>query len=210
MKSRLLGPALTAAVCLLTAHSAAAAPEMYAVDPTHTSIVFSVSHMGLSYTYGFFRKAAGEYILDKANPAACRFRFVIQTDSLDTNMPDRDNHLKSPDFFSVQEFPTIMFDSTSCAPANTTDGSIVYNVTGNLTMHGVTQRVTLPLRMLGEGQGVAKDQRNGFLSTITLKRSDFGMTNRLDMVGDAVAVTISFEGVRQDGAGAPPARPATR
>jgi polyisoprenoid-binding protein YceI len=210
MNVRLLGPALTVLACLMAPTTAAAAPEMYAVDPTHTSIVFSVSHMSLSYTYGFFRKVAGEYILDKADPAACRFRFAIQTDSLDTNLPDRDNHLKSPDFFNVQEFPTITFESTSCAKANTPDGSIVYNVTGNLTIHGVTQKVTLPVRMLGEGQGAFKDQRTGFLSNVTIKRSDFGMTNRLDMVGDAVAVTISFEGVRQDGAGAPPARPATR
>ena len=212
MNPRLLSTALVALACLSTSQSASAAPEAYTVDPAHTSIVFSVSHTGFSYTYGFFRKAEGQYILDKANPAACQFRFTIQTNSLDTNHPERDKHLMSPDFFSAQEFPTITFVSTSCAQANTPDGSIVYNVTGNLTLHGVTRSITIPLRMLGEGVGPFKDYRSGFLTNFTLKRTDFGMSNLLDnnMVGEAVAVTISFEGSRQDAAGTPPARPGTR
>lgn len=212
MNPRLIGTALTALACLTTARTATAAPETYTVDPAHTSIVFSVSHTGFSYTYGVFRKAEGAYLLDKTNPAACQFRFTIQTASLDTNHPERDIHLRSPDFFNAQEFPTITFVSTSCAQATTPDGSIVFNVTGELTMHGVKQRVTLPLRMLGEGVGPFKDYRTGFLSNITLKRTDFNMSNLLDnnMVGDAVAVTISFEGIRQDQPGAQPARSATR
>jgi polyisoprenoid-binding protein YceI len=213
MNPRLIGSALTALACLLTARLATAAPETYTVDPVHTSIVFSVSHTGFSYIYGVFRKAEGVYLLDKANPAACQFRFAIQTGSLDTNHPERDTHLRSPDFFSAQEFPTITFVSTSCALANTPDGSIVYNVTGELTMHGVKRSVTIPLRMLGEGVGPFKDYRTGFLSNFTLKRTDFGMSNLLDnnMVGDAVAVTISFEGSRQEQQpGTQPARPATR
>jgi polyisoprenoid-binding protein YceI len=182
------------------------AAELYSVDPAHTSIVFSVGHAQLSYTYGFFRKATGQYILDKANPANCQFQFSINTDSLDTNHADRDAHLRSADFFNVQQFPAITFESTSCKRAETADG-IVYQVTGNLTIHGVTRQVTVPLRMLGEGLGPFKDQRSGFLCQAELKRSDFGMTNRLDVVGDAVGVTISFEGKLQPPPAGATARP---
>jgi polyisoprenoid-binding protein YceI len=183
------------------------AAEAYLVDPVHTSIVFSVSHAQLSYTYGFFRKASGQYILDKSNPANCKFLFAIETDSLDTNHADRDTHLRSADFFHVREFPAITFESTKCSRANTRDGSIVYEVTGNLKIHGITRQITIPLRMLGEGQAPFGDQRTGFLCQAELKRSDFGMTNRLDVVGDAVGVTICFEGVLQQ---QPPANSTSR
>jgi polyisoprenoid-binding protein YceI len=189
------------------AQTRALAAEAYVVDPVHTSIVFSVSHAQLSYTYGFFRKASGQYILDEANPANCQFQFAISADSLDTNHAERDTHLRSADFFNVQQFPAITFESTRCSRATTRDGSIVYEVTGNLKIHGITRQVTVPLRMLGAGQGPFKDQRTGFLCQTELKRSEFGMTNLLDLVGDAVGVTISFEGVLQQ---QPPASTTSR
>jgi polyisoprenoid-binding protein YceI len=182
----------------------ALAADSYAIDPAHTSVVFSVGHAGLSYTYGFFRQAAGTYVLDP-NPANCRFQFTIQTASLDTNHAKRDEHLRSPDFFNVQQFPTITFESTRCSLANMADRSIVYQVTGNLTMHGVTRQATVPLRLLAEGKGPYGDSRNGFLCQTELKRSDYDMTNLLEnnLVGDVVSITISFEGVKQEPAGAP-------
>lgn len=181
-----------ATVCL--AATAAQAADTYTVDPTHTSVVFSVSHTEMSYTYGFFRKAQGSYILDEATPTNSKFRFSVEANSLDTNNEERDKHLRSADFFNVQQFPGITFDSTSVQQVNTTDGTIVYQVTGNLTIHGVTKSVTMPLRMLGKGKGLYGDLRTGFLTQIELKRSDYGMNNRLDIVGDAVGITISFEG----------------
>ena len=180
------------------------AADTYYVDPGHTSVVFSVSHTEMSYTYGFFRKAQGNYVLDEANPANSKFRFVIEANSLDTNNEERDKHLRSADFFNAQQFPAITFDSTSVQQANTPDGTIAYQVTGNLSIHGVTKPVTLPLRMLGKGKGLYGDQRSGFLTQIELKRSDYGMNNRLDIVGDAVGITVSFEGSMQPPAGTAP------
>jgi polyisoprenoid-binding protein YceI len=203
MNKRFTVSALTALVCLLTTRPDVMAAEAYAVDPDHTSIVFSVGHAGFSYIYGFFRKAQGNFVLDKTNPANCRFRFTIDANSLDTNQARRDEHLKSAEFFEVQQYPTIQFDSTSCALAKTADGSIVYQVTGNMTLHGVTQRVTIPLRMLGEGKSPFNDYRVGFLSNFQLKRSDYKMDKWPEMVGDAIAITISFEGILQDAAGNP-------
>ncbi|HEX2474863.1 MAG TPA: YceI family protein [Lacipirellulaceae bacterium] len=192
--------------CLWSAPVAALAAEAYTIDPAHTSVVFSVGHTGLSYTYGVFRQAGGGYILDKTNPANCQFEFAIQTESIDTNHAERDKHLRSTDFLNTQQFPTITFESTSCALGNAPAGSIVYNVTGNLTIHGVTRQVTLPLRMLGEGKGPFGDERTGFLCQVELKRSDYGMRSLLDMVGDAVGITISFEGSMRQATGqtAPP------
>jgi polyisoprenoid-binding protein YceI len=203
MVARIKNGLLISLAVLLIAPAGARAAETYTIDPAHTSVVFSVGHTGLSYTYGVFRQAGGAYIFDKESPANCRFQLTIQTDSLDTNHAERDKHLRTADFFNTQQFPTITFESTSCALANSPAGSVVYNVTGNLTIHGVTRQVTLPLRMLGEGKGPFGDQRTGFLCQVELKRSDYGMRNLLDMVGDAVGVTISFEGTLREPSGRP-------
>jgi polyisoprenoid-binding protein YceI len=143
-------------------------------------------------------------LIDESNPANCRFQLIIDASSLDTNNAKRDEHLRSPDFFNVQQFPLIKFDSTKCSQVATQDGSVAFQVTGDLTMHGQTRQITIPaLRMLGSGTGPYGDQRTGFLCQIELKRSDFGMNNLLDknLVGNAVGITISFEGTLQPPAG---------
>lgn len=171
--------------------------EMYALDGDHTSIVFGVGHNNLSLVYGMFKKAQGGYILDRVNRNNSRFRFSVDVKSIDTNHPDRDAHLLRRDFFDVANYPKMTFDSVSCVVTDTREG-VVYNVTGDLTIRGVTRRVTLPMRMLAEGAGVGqtKDRRTGFLCQFELKRSDFGMTE-VPLVGDAVGITISFEGILQ-------------
>ncbi len=175
--------------------------ETYAIDGAHTSIIFGVSHFGYSFTYGRFNKLSGGYVLDRENPAAAQFQLTISAASLDTNNQQRDGHLKGPDFFNVKQFPNITFQSTGVTIEKTEKGEI-YNVTGNLTIHGVTQQVTLPLQKLGEGNGPGGKYRTGFHCQTSLKRSDFGMTNMIPMVGDEIALTVSFEGVRQGGAAA--------
>lgn len=191
---------------LVFAAPIAIAADQYKVDPTHTSVVFSVAHTGISYTYGMFRKVAGVYQLDKANPANNQFQFVIQTDSVDTNNQERDDHLRSADFFNAAQYPEITFLSTKCERSVGADNSVTFQVTGDLTIHGQKRSVTIPLRMLGEGPGARKDQRTGFLCQIEIKRSDFGMNQWLkdNLVGDAIGITVSFEGVLQQAPGAAP------
>lgn len=186
--------AVIAATFLMATSTRAA--DAYKIDPRHTSIIFSVGHAGLSYTYGMFRKASGAYIIDKTNPANSRFNLEIDANSLFTADEERDTHLRSPDFFNVAQFPTIKFETTSCTPTNDPQRGIEFQLTGNLTIHGVTRQITVPLRMLAEGPGARQDHRTGFLAQFDLKRSDFNMKNLLDknIVGDAVSVTISFEG----------------
>lgn len=205
-------PQLCLAVALvLAAGSPSRAADVYDLDPTHFSIVFSVGHMNLSYTYGMFRRAQAQVVLDRENPAATQFQLTIDADSIDTNNAQRDTHLKGPDFFDTASFPTITFQSTSVVLDPRTDQpGINYQVTGNLTMHGVTRQVTLPVRLLGEAPGPDGKQHAGFLTQTELKRNDFQIgTARFpdsNMVGDAVGITISFEGVKRDGAVAPPPR----
>jgi polyisoprenoid-binding protein YceI len=191
MKRR-LALALTLAACLAAARPVAA--DDYTLDEAHASVFFAVSHAGMSYTYGRFNVIKGAYTLD-ADPTKCAFKVSIQTDSVDTNNGGRDRHLRSPDFFNAEEFPVISFESTKVA-ARQVDGKTVYDVTGAMTMHGVTKEITLPLKKLGEGQG-GRDYRSGFLCETTLKRSDYGMTNNIPAIGDEVEIKISFEGVRK-------------
>jgi len=193
---------LVALVVTAAAAPAARAAEVFDLDPSHFSIVFSVSHLNRSYTYGIFRQAEARVVLDRENPAGCQFQMTINADSIDTNHAARDRHLKGPDFFNVTEFPTIAFESTACTLDNRNPQMIVYLVTGNLTMHGVTRQVTLPVQLLGEGPA-GRNYTAGFVSRFELQRSEFGMTNLLEAAGDAIGIAVSFEAVRQDDAQPP-------
>jgi polyisoprenoid-binding protein YceI len=184
---------LLAALCLASAGSNRSfAAETYTVDPSHTSLIFSISHLGYSYTYGRFNKLAGQYLLDRDAPQNCQFQFQVDVASVDTNDAKRDDHLRSADFFNAKQFPMISFQSSSVS--KTEKG---YDVTGNLTLHGVTKRVTLPMRLMGEGKGPYGNYRTGLIFQLQLKRSDYGMTGMQGPIGDNVAVTASFEGIRE-------------
>ncbi len=196
-----------AAVCfaasclLLTTHQESRA-DNYALDGSHTSIIFGISHFNYSYTYGRFNQVKGSFAWDKANPAASKFVLAIATASIDSNDVERDNHLRGPDFFNANQFPQIIFQSTSVRPAmqNNPKGD-KFDVVGNLTIHGITKQVTLPMKKLGEGPGPFGKYRSGFFCQTTIKRSDYGMTSMIPKIGDQVAITISFEGTREGAAG---------
>jgi polyisoprenoid-binding protein YceI len=195
-------------LALLTAVSCLTRPglsaDAYRIDPRHTSIVFSVGHAGLSYTYGMFLRSKGDYVIDKENQANNRFHLEIDAASLFTNDKERDDHLKGPDFFNTKEFPTITFDSNSCIISTTAEGVVKCQLVGTLTMHGQPRQIEFPMQMLADANGPMGDRRTGFFCALDLKRSDFGMKNLLDknIVGDAVSITISFEGVLDNTAGA--------
>jgi polyisoprenoid-binding protein YceI len=205
--ARIFACALVAS--LLAAPAVKAAPQNFELDQQHFSIVFSVSHMNMSYTYGMFRQAQARVALDRENPSATQFQMSINADSIDTNNAARDKHLKGPDFFDVAQYPAITFESTRVVLDNRPQQGIVYQVTGNLTMHGVTQQVTLPVQLLGQGPGPGgQGQHAGFLTQTELKRSEFGVGGGrfadTNMLGDAIGITVSFEAIREDGAAPPP------
>ena len=194
MKKRFAVVALL--VALLATSVRPARADDFALDESHTSIIFGISHMGLSYTYGRFNKMAGEFSLDAADPAKSTFKLTIDATSIDTANAGRDKHLNSGDFLNTGEFPLITFESTKVATREV-EGKTVYDITGNFTMHGVTKEITIPLTLLGQGAGPQGDQRAGFMCDTKLMRSAYGMDKMLPAIGDEVAITISFEGIKK-------------
>ncbi len=182
---------------LLLPTLAAAQPAVYKVDPNHSSVGFTIRHF-VSNVPGRFRDFQGIVKYDRQNPAASSVEFTVQAASIDTDNDDRDNHLRSADFFDVQKFPTLTFTSTKVAPrdANTLD------VTGDLTLHGVTRTVTIPVEILGTMQG-PRGEKAGFEAGFSLNRKEYGITwNRVfdaggSLLGDDVKVSISIEADRQ-------------
>ena len=163
--------------------------DIYEIDGSHTSLVFAISHFNLSYTYGRFNKVTGNFNIDGG--LANKFNFEIDAASIDTNVAERDKHLRGPDFFNVEEFPKITFESTEIERE---EG--VYQVRGKMTMRGQTKDVTIPIRLVGIGRGPFGKERAGFFAKFELKRSDFGMDSMLSSIGNKIAVTFSFEGIR--------------
>jgi polyisoprenoid-binding protein YceI len=190
MFKQLRVPVLSA-VLLALATAVPAAAEEYAVDAAHTGVNFRIAHLTLSWTYGRFNDCSGSFVIDP-DPARCAFSLTIKADSIDTANAKRDEHLRSPDFFNVKQFPTITFSSTAVRAIK--DG---YEVTGNLTMHGVTQAITFPLVGGRKAEFPKGVQRTGFSTELVLKRSSFGIDKFTQAVSDDVHIAISFEGTRK-------------
>ncbi len=168
--------------------------EDYQLDDQHTSIVFAANHFSISDTYGMFGKYAGKFTLDIANPQTATFQFVIDAASLDTKSAKRDEHLQGPDFFDVKQFPTISFVSTSVTAGKDAKS---FNVTGNLTLHGVTKEIVIPMTNTGAGKDPYGNERIGLAARFSLKRSEFGMGAMVPQVGDNVGILMSIEGIKQ-------------
>ena len=181
------------------------APETWTVDKGHSSATFKVRHMMANVT-GMFREFAGNINIDRADPARSSVEFTIQAASIDTGNANRDEHLRSPDFFDAAKFPTITFKSTAVSAKSANE----FDVTGDLTMHGVTRRVTLPVSFLGFGK-TARGEKGGFEIETTLNRKDYGIlwNKTLDegglLLGEDVKVSINLEVDRKVAAAAAPA-----
>ncbi len=179
----------------LTAATVFAAPQTYVIDRAHSEADFSVRHM-MSKVSGKFDDFTGSVSLDRANPAASSVEFTIKTASINTGNADRDRHLRTPDFFDAEKNPEIRFKSTAVAPSKTKN---VYDVTGDLTMHGVTKRVTLPIEFLGFQKDPWGHERAGFALETKLNRKDYGINwnKALDngglYIGDDITVSINLE-----------------
>ncbi|MBL9000525.1 MAG: YceI family protein [Phycisphaerae bacterium] len=164
----------------------------YTIDGGHSFLTFRVKHNNVAYAYGRFNKISGSFNLDKDNPSANAIDITIDATTIDTGITKRDEHLKSQDFFSVKEFPTATFKSTSFK----SDGSVL-TCTGDLTMHGVTKTITAPIDITGFGEGRGGTRLAGFESKFVIKRSDFGMNYMQGPLGDEVTIIVSCEGVKK-------------
>jgi polyisoprenoid-binding protein YceI len=192
MKARL------AVLAVLAAAPGAASPvlaaDTYQFDKAHTTVGFEVRHI-VTNVGGKFQEFSGTITVDRLKPESSSVEFTIQAASINTNEPKRDEHLKSPDFFDVANQPTITFKSTSVKPT----GKDAYEVAGNLTLHGVTKAITLPVSFLGEGKDPWGNEKLGFELQTTLNRKDYGINwnKAMDqggfLLGDEVKVRISVE-----------------
>lgn len=177
-----------------------ARPASYKVDPVHSSVVFRIKHLNVSYFYGLFSDVQGRYLFDPADPGNSRFEFQVRASSVDTDNTKRDSHLKSPDFFNVKKYPKISFTSTKVTKAEKKEGDDVearYEIEGDLTLLGVTKPIKVTLDYIGGGTDPWGGYRTGFESVFTVKRSEFGMKTMLpDGLGDEVRIMVGIEGIR--------------
>ena len=186
---------LTLSALQLTSE-AAATPQTYQIDPDHSRVEFTIRHM-FSKVTGSFDEFSGTIKYDADAPATSSVSAVIQASSIDTNKPERDKHLKSPDFFDVATYPTLTFTSTKVTP--TPDGKL--RIQGALTIHGVTKPVVLEASFLGSGPGLDGATRAGFEGATKVDRKDFGIlwNKTLDkggtLLGDDVQISLQIESI---------------
>lgn len=180
------------AVAILLATSlplAAHAADSYTIDPAHTFPHFSISHLGFSTMQGRFDKTSGKVTLDRAAKTGS-VDIAIEAASVSTGFAKRDDHLKSPDFFSAVEFPTITYKSSSMK----FKGDTPVSVEGNLTLLGVTKPVALTIDAFKCGANpMNKKEECGAAASAQFKRSDFGMKAFLPGVGDDVKLVFEVE-----------------
>jgi len=180
----------------MTTASAPALTELtgtYTLDPAHTRIGFVARHAMVTKVRGSFDEFAGTAVLDGANPANSRVEVTIEAASIDTRNAQRDEHLRGNDFLAMQEYPKITFVSTGVRQA----GETTFEVTGDLTIKGVTNEITIPFEFEGAATDPFGNQRVGFEGAATINRKDFGVTWNAALEGGGVLVsdkvTLEFE-----------------
>jgi polyisoprenoid-binding protein YceI len=170
--------------------SAAAQTGTWQIDPAHSSAQFSVRHLGVSTVRGAFMKVSGSAKYDAADPSKGSLDASIEASSVDTRVEMRDNDLRSPNFLDVAKYPTITFHSKQTKAG----GAGKLQITGDLTIHGVTKEVVLdvdgPTSPIKDPWG---NQRLGASASTKIKRQDFGVNGAPGIVGDEITITIDAE-----------------
>ncbi len=199
MKLNLTRWTVAAGFAAVLAMTAGASTTTWQIDPKHSDAQFAVTHLMISTVRGEFHSINGTIVFDDKDVSKSSVNVTIDATTVDTREPDRDKHLKSPDFFDVAKFPTFTFKSTKVEQAG--EGKL--KVTGDLTIHGVTKSVVLDV----EGPKAAiKDPwgltRSAVTATTKINRKDFGVNwaGKLDtggaVVGDDVNITLDVEMVQ--------------
>jgi polyisoprenoid-binding protein YceI len=188
MKIRVL--ALAATLLLLPGLTAAAQSSTWTIDPNHSQAGFAIRHGGVSNVHGTISKISGTVVWDEKDVSKDSVVADLDTTTIDTTVTARDNHLKSPDFFNVAQFPTMHFQSTS---VKRVDGKL--KVIGDLTLTGITKSVTLdvdgPVTPQKGGHGGLV---SGFSASTTIHRADFSFGQKFNAIlGDDVKITLDLE-----------------
>lgn len=180
------------AACVLANAAAVSAAETYEVDGVHSSVSFMISHADISMIHGRFNEFSGKFTIDTADPSKSTFAFSVKVDSVDTNNEKRDEHLRAPDYFNTKQYPTMDFESTKVKKV---EGG--YDVTGDLTLHGVKKPITLTLK---GGEKVVEfpkgTPRIGVTANTVIKRSEFDMKTALGALGDDIHIILGIEAAK--------------
>lgn len=188
------GLALTIAAGLSGVAFSAQAADTYKMDPTHTSVIFIVNHLGFSNYQGRFGGASGELTIDRDNLAASSAEINIDLTQIDSGFEGLDNHMKTADFFDVENHPTATFKSSAIELV----GENGAKITGDLTILGQSKPLVLDVTLTGEGDHpMTGDHILGFAAKGTVTRSDYGMTYLVPAVSDDVTLQISSEFMKQ-------------
>ena len=168
-------------------------------DQAHSGASFEVRHMMVTKVRGTFSNLEGWLEFDEANPSDSQIVAEIPVDSISTHVEDRDNHLRSPDFFDVANYPTMTFKSTKVEVTGDDSG----RVTGDLTIRGVTREVTFDLEYFGQITSLYGDERAGFSGKAKINREDFGLTwnQALEtggvLVGKDVEINVELQAIKE-------------
>lgn len=189
---------LAIATVLMTLASPIAQAAEYSIDPSHSSVSFTIRHL-VSKVTGRFNDFEGTFTFEAKKPEASEANVTIKTASITTENDKRDTHLKSPDFFDVKKFPTITFKSKKI----TADGEGKYKLVGDVTMHGITHEETFAVEFGGTMKDPWGNNRAGFSATTKLNRKNYGIiwNKTLDtggyMLGDDVDVVLNIEAIEK-------------
>ena len=180
---------LLATAMLGASFTAQAADYVIDTKGAHAFVQFRVQHLGYSWLYGRFNDFDGSFSYDAADPSSAKVSVTIDTSSVDSNHAERDKHLRSADFLSVDKFPTATFESSSF------DGK---TLKGNLTLLGVTKPVEIAVEKIGEGKDPWGRERAGFEGKTSFAMADYGIA-KVGMLGPKAATVemiLSVEGIK--------------
>src|SRR5205823_9108950 len=166
------------------------------IDPSHTAVNFSVKHMMLSTVRGSLGKVRGRIELDAAQPENGDFEIAASVKGINAGDPKRDGHLQSSDFFDAEKYPEVMFKSNAIFPK----GNGHYTASGELTIREVTRPASFDIELIGVVENGQGGQHLGAAATITIDRSDFGLTWNMPipngvLVGEKVKIEVDLEAV---------------
>lgn len=181
-----------------TSTEATLAAGTWDADPSHSTVAFGVKHMGIATVNGHFAEFEGSLVVPE-DDSGLRVQGTVKVASVSTGVADRDKHLRSADFFDVEQYPEMRFESTAIEQ----NGSEKLQVSGDLTLHGVTRPITLEATVFGSDTDPWGNDRVGLELTGQLSRGDFDMRFNQALgsgnmlVGDKVKLTLSFSAVQR-------------